>query len=103
MNLIVWVQKSGRPAGHKTVSNATVTRRKAAREIGKLEPCGSNTASILPREPNGTSFVVEEIGEMSGDEGDCGHDWKAILSESGVEREQSNTTRCLEDQARVLA
>jgi hypothetical protein len=36
-------------------------------------------------------FVIEKIGEMSGNEGDCGHDRKAILSESGAERKQSNT------------
>ena len=30
---------------------------------------GSGTASILPMEPNGTSFVIEEIGETSDDEG----------------------------------
>jgi len=30
----------------------------------QLQPSGSDTASILPTEPNGTSFVIEEIGTM---------------------------------------
>ena len=33
-------------------------------------------------EPNKTSFVIEEIGKTSDDEGDYGHDWKALLAES---------------------
>jgi hypothetical protein len=44
------------------------------RRSKQLEPSASDTTSILPREPNGTSFVIEEVGEMSGDVGDYGHD-----------------------------
>jgi hypothetical protein len=61
------------------------------RRSKQLEQNGSDTTSILLREPGGTSFVIEEVGEMSGDEGNYGHDWEAILSELGAERKQSST------------
>jgi hypothetical protein len=61
------------------------------RRSKQLQPSDSDTASILPKEANGTSFVIEEIRETSDDERDRGHDWKAISAESEAERKQSKS------------
>jgi hypothetical protein len=96
MNLVIWVQKSGCPARRKTLSKRHSHQEERStrdRRSKQPQPSGSDTASILPTEPNGTSFVIEEIGETSDDEEDYGHDWKALLAESEAERKQSNTKR----------
>ena len=63
------------------------------RRSKQLRPSGSDTASIPPKEPNGASSAIEEVGETSDGEGDYGHDWKALLAESEAERKQRNTKR----------